>query len=159
MTEARLLVQEARMSEGEREAFLAAFAKEPARTQVGFAVLGGVFGEGIDLVGDRLIGVVVVGVGLPQISLERDLIADRFNAKGFIGYDYAYRFPGFNRVLQAAGRVIRSERDRGFVLLIDRRFNELRYRNLFPAHWSGAQWVKNEEATTVAIASFWKSAV
>jgi DNA excision repair protein ERCC-2 len=146
------------MTEQERQAFLNAFAKKPQRTQIGFAVLGGVFGEGIDLVGDRLIGVVIVGVGLPQISLERDLIAERFSAKGLVGYDYAYRFPGFNRVLQAAGRVIRSETDRGFVLLVDRRFTEARYRQNFPPHWRHAQWVKNEEAIGALIASFWKAA-
>lgn len=155
LTDARLLVQEAGMSEREREAFLKAFGKDPARAQIGFAVLGGVFGEGIDLVGDRLIGVVVVGVGLPQLSLERDLIADRFNAKQLIGYDYAYRFPGFNRVLQAAGRVIRSDSDRGFVLLVDRRFNESRYRQLFPPHWATAQWLKTSDAIGGTVAAFW----
>ena len=113
------------------------------------------FGEDIALVGDRLIGVVVVGVGLPQLSLERDLIAERFNAKQLIGYDYAYRFPGFNRVLQAAGRVIRSDTDRGFVLLIDRRFNESRYRQIFPAHWVNAQWLKTSDAIGGAVAAFW----
>ena len=123
------------MSEPEREAFLAAFAVEHGETLVGFAVMGGIFGEGIDLVGDRLIGAVIVGVGLPQLCVERDLIRDYFQEQTGAGFDYAYTFPGMNRVLQAIGRVIRSETDRGVVLLIDARFAEPRYRRLFPAWW------------------------
>ena len=130
-----ILVQRPGMSESERDAFLSAFETEPTRTQVGFAVLGGVFGEGVDLVGDRLIGAVIVGVGLPQLCAERDLIRDYFQEKTGTGFDYAYTFPGMNRVLQAIGRVIRSEVDRGAVLLVDTRYAELRYRQLFPAHW------------------------
>ncbi|HUS37642.1 MAG TPA: ATP-dependent DNA helicase, partial [Verrucomicrobiae bacterium] len=130
LTNARLLAQSPQMSEPDRETFLKSFAREPTETQIGFAVLGGIFGEGIDLVGDRLIGAIIVGVGLPQLCLERDLISERFAARQLDGYDFAYRFPGMNRVLQAAGRVIRTEKDRGFVLLIDRRFAESRYRQL-----------------------------
>jgi len=87
------------------------------------------------LTGERLIGVVIVGVGLPQLDAERDLIADYFQAHHGAGFDYAYTFPGMNRVLQAAGRVIRSDTDRGAVLLIDARFREGRYRRLFPPWW------------------------
>jgi DNA excision repair protein ERCC-2 len=134
-----ILVQRPGLDEAERGAFLAAFAAPPADTPagtlVGFAVLGGIFGEGIDLVGDRLIGAVVVGVGLPQLEVERDLIADYYQAATGAGFDYAYTFPGLNRVLQAVGRVIRSETDRGAVLLIDARFGEARYRRLLPAWW------------------------
>jgi len=130
-----VLVQRPGMTEPEREQFLAALAVEVGRTQVGFAVMGGIFGEGIDLVGERLIGAVIVGVGLPQLEAERDLIADYFSARQMNGFDYAYTFPGMNRVLQAIGRVIRSETDRGVVLLLDRRFGEARYRRLFPACW------------------------
>lgn len=155
LTEATLLAQAPQMSEPDREAFLKAFASEPANTQIGFAVLGGIFGEGIDLVGDRLIGAIIVGVGLPQLCLERDLISERFAARGLDGYDFAYRFPGMNRVLQAAGRVIRTEKDLGFILLLDRRFAETRYRNLFPAHWNAAHWVARKEAATAAIGAFW----
>ena len=97
--------------------------------------MGGIFGEGIDLVGERLIGAVVVGVGLPQLCPERDLMRDYFQHRMGAGFDYAYCFPGMNRVLQATGRVIRSETDRGVVLLIDTRFAESRYRKLFPAWW------------------------
>ena len=123
------------MCSSDLEQFLAAFAVEPGFTRAGFAVLGGIFGEGIDLVGERLIGAVIVGVGLPQLEAERDLIADYFSARQVSGFDYAYTFPGMNRVLQAIGRVIRSETDRGVVLLLDRRFGESRYRRLFPAGW------------------------
>jgi DNA excision repair protein ERCC-2 len=155
LTSATLVAQSPQMSETDREAFLKRFSSEPTETQIGFAVLGGIFGEGIDLVGDRLIGVIIVGVGLPQLCLERDLISQRFAARELDGYDYAYRFPGMNRVLQAAGRVIRTETDRGFVLLIDRRFAETRYRQLMPPHWSHGTWAYDERSVVEAIAKFW----
>lgn len=131
----RLLIQRPGMTDSERHTFLAAFTHEPSETQVGFAVMGGVFAEGIDLVGERLIGVAVIGVGLPQLCMERDLIRDYFQEKMGAGFDYAYRFPGMNRVLQAAGRVIRSESDRGAILLVDLRFGEPRYLRLLPRWW------------------------
>jgi DNA excision repair protein ERCC-2 len=106
-----ILEQHPRMTEPEREAFLAGFAAEGEKTLVAFAVLGGIFGEGIDLVGERLIGAVIVGVGFPQLSAQRDLIRDHFQERIGSGFDYAYTFPGMNRVLQAIGRVIRSEND------------------------------------------------
>jgi DNA excision repair protein ERCC-2 len=149
-------VQRAGMTEGEREEFLRAFAAEPTGTQVGFAVMGGVFGEGIDLTGDRLIGAIIVGVGLPQLCLDRDLIRDYFQEKVGRGFDYAYTFPGMNRVLQAVGRVIRSETDRGVVLLIDTRFGEARYRQMFPAWWQ-ARRVRNLAAVTESLRAFWES--
>jgi DNA excision repair protein ERCC-2 len=150
-----ILVQRAGMSEPEREAFLAAFAAEHGETLVGFAVMGGVFGEGIDLVGDRLIGAIIVGVGLPQLCVERDLIRDYFQEQTGAGFDYAYTFPGMNRVLQATGRVIRSETDRGVVLLIDARFKEQRYRRLFPAWWRPAR-VRNLGEIREALRQFWQ---
>lgn len=131
----RTHVQRSGMSESERAQFLEAFRPNNTETLVGFAVLGGIFGEGIDLVGDRLVGVAVVGVGLPQVSVERELIRHYYQEKLEAGFAYAYLFPGMNRVLQAAGRVIRSELDRGVVLLIDRRFREERYRQLLPSWW------------------------
>jgi len=150
-----VLVQRPGMSEPEREAFLAAFAAEHGQTLVGFAVMGGVFGEGIDLVGDRLIGAVIVGVGLPQLCVERDLIRDYFQQQIGTGFDYAYTFPGMNRVLQATGRVIRSERDRGVVLLIDARFREARYRRLFPSWWRSVP-VRNVGHIQEALRQFWE---
>jgi hypothetical protein len=144
-----VLVQRPGMTEPERDAFLAAFSVEQGETLAGFAVLGGIFGEGIDLVGERLIGAVIVGVGLPQLCVERDLIRDYFQQQNAAGFDYAYTFPGMNRVLQAIGRVIRSETDHGVVLLIDARFNELRYRRLFPAWWQSLG--TNDRATAARL--------
>jgi DNA excision repair protein ERCC-2 len=160
-----ILAQRTGMSEAERDAFLAAFAirpssetvaslQPPAETLVGFAVLGGIFGEGIDLAGDRLIGVVVVGVGLPQLCAERDLIHDYFQERKGAGFAYAYTFPGMNRVLQATGRVIRSESDRGVVLLIDARFGHSAYKGLFPGWWQ-ARRVRTHGQINDAVRSFW----
>ena len=133
--EIETLVQESGMAEREREAFLAAFDGDRKETLVGFAVMGGIFGEGVDLVGKRLIGVLVVSVGLPGICLERDLIRDHFNESQEPGFAFAYQYPGMNRVLQTAGRVIRSETDRGLVCLIDQRFAEPRYLQSLPPEW------------------------
>ncbi|WP_248928568.1 ATP-dependent DNA helicase [Paenibacillus hamazuiensis] len=130
-----ILVQTNTMSEEERERFLGEFRAGRARTLVGFAVLGGVFSEGIDLQGDRLTGVIIVGVGLPQIGLERDLMKNYYNGTGRDGFDYAYVFPGMNKVLQAGGRLIRSERDRGSLVLVDDRYLQPKYRQLLPEEW------------------------
>jgi DNA excision repair protein ERCC-2 len=142
------------MNEIDREAFLAAFHGEHGRTLVGFAVMGGIFGEGIDLVGDRLVGAVIVGVGLPQICLERDLIRNYFEERKGSGFEYAYVNPGLNRVLQAAGRVIRSETDRGIVLLIDSRFGQARYMELFPRWWNPIV-TRSEEVISEEVTKFW----
>ena len=148
------------MTEAAREAFLAQFSASNQETLVGLAVMGGIFGEGIDLVGERLIGAVVVGVGVPQVCLERDLIKDYFdsqNVSGFAkaGFAYAYQYPGFNRVLQATGRVIRTETDRGIIVLIDERFTQARYLRLFPTHWRGFQVVQNTSEIKDKLARFW----
>lgn len=158
LPEVQLLVQDQGMTEADRETFLAEFSTDNPETMIGFAVMGGIFGEGIDLVGERLIGAVVVGVGLPQLCLERDLIKryfDEYNANGFA---YAYQYPGFNRVLQAIGRVIRTENDRGVIVLIDERFTHTRYRRLFPAHWQGFQVVQNEDQIKDHLVRFWSRA-
>ena len=152
-----ILVQRPGMGESEREAFLAAFAADHGETLVGFAVMGGIFGEGIDLVGERLIGAIIVGVGLPQLCAERDLIRGYFQAQTGAGFDYAYTFPGMNRVLQAIGRVIRSETDRGAVLLIDTRFAEARYRRLYPGWWQPVR-LGNAREIREAAARFWEHA-
>jgi DNA excision repair protein ERCC-2 len=130
-----MLVQTPGMAEEQRSAFLKAFTAGHARPLVGFAVMGGIFGESIDLIGEQLSGAVMVGVGLPQICFERDLIRQHFDGTRGAGFDFAYRYPGINRVLQAAGRVIRSETDRGALLLIDRRFAEPAYKRLLPRTW------------------------
>jgi DNA excision repair protein ERCC-2 len=155
LPERQLLVQDRGMTESAREAFLAEFSAVNQETRVGLAVMGGVFGEGIDLVGDRLIGVVVVGVGVPQVGLERDLIKDYFDRQNGNGFAYAYQYPGFNRVLQATGRVIRTEADRGIIVLIDERFTHARYRDLFPTHWRGFQVVRNASEINGKLLRFW----
>lgn len=136
------IVQDPHMSEEEREAFLAAFQVGHEKSLVGFAVLGGIFSEGIDLKGDRLTGVVVVGVGLPQIGMERDLIKEHFNQTGRNGYNYAYVFPGMNKVLQAGGRLIRTEEDRGILVLVEDRFLTPVYQRLLPDEWKHYKIIK-----------------
>jgi DNA excision repair protein ERCC-2 len=131
----RVLVQQAQMSEDEREHFLAEFQPGTEKTLVGFAVMGGIFSEGIDLVGDRLTGVAVVGVGLPQLGPERNLIKAYMDNTGKNGYEYAYVFPGMNKVQQAGGRLIRSETDCGVLLLIDDRYLQPLYQRLLPEEW------------------------
>jgi Rad3-related DNA helicase len=121
---------------------------------VGFCVLGGVFSEGIDLTGDRLNGAVIVGVGLPKLSAERDIIKNYFSEKNNLGYEYAYMYPGMNKILQAAGRVIRTETDRGIVLLLDERFNYSYYKQLFPAHWNHFKTVRTPEQLKKIIEKF-----
>lgn len=143
------------MAEAEREAFLSQFSDNNQETLVGLAVMGGVFGEGIDLVGERLIGTVIVGVGIPQVCLERDLIKEYFDRQNSSGFAYAYQYPGFNRVLQATGRVIRTETDRGIIVLIDERFTHVRYRHLFPTHWRGFQVVQDIHKIKDKLTNFW----
>ncbi len=130
-----LYVQSSHMNDVEREDFLAQFKENPTHTHIGFCVLGGIYSEGIDLKYDRLIGVIIVGVGLPQLCLERTLIENHFNENGKNGYHYAYTYPGINKVFQASGRLIRTEEDSGVILLIDDRFNNALYRSLFPNEW------------------------
>ena len=151
-----LLIQDRAMSEAEREAFLARFSAANEDSLIGFAVMGGIFGEGIDLVGDRLIGAVVVGVGLPQLCLERDLIRDYFQNQRRQGFEYAYQYPGLNRVMQAAGRVIRTETDRGVIVLIDERFTHYRYKTLFPQEWRRFQTVQSRAGIEQALVRFWE---
>lgn len=155
LPERQLLVQDRGMTEAARDAFLDRFSAGNQETLVGLAVMGGIFGEGIDLVGERLIGAVVVGVGVPQVCLERDLIKEYFDRQSVSGFAYAYQYPGFNRVLQATGRVIRTEADRGVIVLIDERFTHTRYRQLFPAHWRGFQVVQNTSEIEDKMARFW----
>ena len=134
----RCISQHASMTELEREEFLEEFTEETKETLVGFCVMGGIFSEGIDLIGDRLIGAAVVGTGLPQVNCEREILKGYYDEKGEQGFDYAYRYPGMNKVLQAAGRVIRTKEDTGAILLMDERFLNRDYRNLFPREWNDA---------------------
>ncbi len=128
------------MSEESREIFLENFEEDRDRSLMGFCVLGGIFSEGIDLADDKLIGAVIVGTGLPQVCTERELLKKFFDEKGMRGFDYAYLYPGMNKVLQAAGRVIRTAEDKGVILLLDERFRDYRYRSIFPREWSAYGW-------------------
>ncbi len=150
-----VLIQQTGMDEAAREEFLSAFSEDREETLVGFCVLGGIFAEGINLAGERLIGSIIVGVGLPQISPLQDALRDYYEETLGAGFDYAYRFPGMNKVLQAAGRVIRTEHDRGMVLLIDSRYGQTAYRRLFPAHWAHLRRVRTAQEASEQLAAFW----
>lgn len=151
------LVQERQMEEADREAFLLRFDAGNPNTLVGFCVLGGIFSEGIDLSGDRLVGSIIVGVGLPKLSFRQNLIRDYFQNKNGDGYAYAYVYPGMNKVLQAAGRVIRSETDSGLVLLIDSRFHTEQYHMLYPDHWQGIEFINTTAQLERALALFYNN--
>ncbi|MFS1003776.1 ATP-dependent DNA helicase [Enterococcus casseliflavus] len=171
--EVEVLIQGTAMNEAEREAFLAQFQsfdsqqsslldksqdepKSQPKTLMAFCVLGGIFSEGIDLKGDRLIGAAVVGVGLPQINHEQELIREYYDEKKAAGFAYAYQLPGMNKVLQAAGRVIRDVSDRGVVLLLDQRFRTPRYQELFPLHWQHALQIRRPQELSKALTHFWQ---
>jgi len=156
-SDAAVKVQAPNMTETERENFIGHFSKKKSGSRLAFAVMGGIFGEGIDLTGDRLNGVAIVGVGLPAISWQRELIRDYFHLKTGLGYEYAYIYPGINRVLQAAGRVIRSEEDIGIILLVDDRFNTSPYRNLLPGEWQPAKALNPHEIREL-LTNFWQTA-
>lgn len=132
------LLQTSGMNERQREEFLDAFSgnRGQAESLIGFCVMGGIFSEGIDLDGEQLIGAIVVGTGIPQLSVERELLKKFYDRRGENGFDYAYRYPGMNKVLQSAGRVIRTAEDKGIIVLLDERFLHREYLNLFPAEWS-----------------------
>ncbi|MBQ9828537.1 MAG: ATP-dependent DNA helicase [Lachnospiraceae bacterium] len=152
-----LIVQRSDMTEGEKDEFLSRFRNDAASCSVGFCVLGGVFSEGIDLRHDSLIGAVIVGTGIPQISDETDLIKDWFEKNGLNGFDYAYRFPGMTKVLQAGGRVIRTKDDVGIIALLDERFNGPEYSGLFPREWSRRKRVNASDISDV-LKGFWGDA-
>lgn len=142
------------MNEEEREQFITEFCKEQPNGLVGLCVLGGIFSEGIDLKADRLIGALVIGTGLPQISNEKEILKSYYDEKGECGFDYAYRFPGMNKVLQAAGRVIRTSDDRGVILLLDSRFNSDDYKKLFPREWEKL-FICNVNNVSLCLKDFW----
>ncbi len=152
----RTVVQERHMTEGARRRYLAAFDAGDGTPLVAFAVSGGIFAEGIDLAGDRLIGAVVVGVGLPTPSPERDAVAAYYDERFDAGREFAYLYPGMNRVLQAAGRVIRRETDRGVILLIDDRLADPTYKRILPNHWRGLRYVGDRESLSAYFRAFWK---
>jgi Rad3-related DNA helicase len=177
-----VIVQSSSMSENEREEFLARFAAshdlpqideipefggmeieidaslddEPAKnTLIGFCVLGGIFSEGIDLKNDSLIGAIIIGTGLPMVCAERELMRHCYDDMGLDGFAYAYRFPGMNKVLQAAGRVIRTEEDCGVVALLDERFLGRDYMKLFPREWNDHTVCRADDVAE-SLESFWE---
>lgn len=151
--ELNVIIQENNMSEEEKEEFLDLFNNNK-ETHVGFCVLGGHFSEGIDLTEDKLIGVIVVGVGMPQINIERDIIKEQLNENNK-GFDYAYVYPGMTKVLQAVGRCIRTDKDRGVILLLDNRYSNYRYRSLFPQEWSPYVRIKKPNDIKGLCKVFW----
>lgn len=154
----RLICQTAGMKEAEREEFLKQFDQPHEDGMAGFCVMGGIFGEGIDLRGDCLIGAVIVGTGLPQVCREREILKQFYDRRGQDGFFYAYLCPGMNKVLQSAGRVIRTEEDRGVILLLDERFQSSRYRSMFPAEWEHLDYCTLRSVREKA-EHFWKRQV
>lgn len=151
----RIIVQNSNMSETDREEFLGEFAAADKKALVAFCVMGGIFSEGIDLVNDLLIGVIVVGTGLPQVCTEREILKQYFDRQYKNGFSYAYLYPGMNKVLQSAGRVIRSGEDRGIIMLLDERFLQQQYNRLFPKEWDDIE-VVNKNTVRGVINDFWK---
>ena len=150
------VVQKKGMTREEHEEFLDAFKNDENKMRIGFSVLGGSFSEGIDLPGNRLIGSIIVGVGLPGFSSERNIMRDYFENRYENGFDYAYTYPGMNNVLQAAGRVIRRKDDRGIVVLIDDRYATPIYKNLFPKHWNHLKYAGNPSSLAEITKKFWE---
>ena len=152
----RWQMQTKRMTEEEREEFLALFEEKREQSFVGLCVLGGIFSEGIDLKAERLEGTIIVGTGLPMVCSEQEILMQYFTDQGENGYDYAYQYPGMNKVLQAAGRVIRTDQDRGVILLLDDRFLRPEIQDLFPREWTEYGLVTRE---TVGgwLKHFWES--
>lgn len=150
-----VLLQKPGMGEEEREAFLESFEKEQHGSMIGFSVLGGIFSEGIDLSQERLIGAIVVGTGLPQVCPEREILRRYFDSHRLPGFDYAYLYPGMNKVLQAAGRVIRTDEDEGMILLLDERFQSRQYADVFPREWKQREYC-TLETVGEHIRKFWQ---
>lgn len=142
------------MTEEDREAFLQSFEEERDCSMAALCVMGGIFSEGIDLKEDRLIGAVIIGTGLPQVNTEQEILKEYFDEQGEHGFDYAYQYPGMNKVMQAAGRVIRTIRDRGIIALLDDRFLRPEYVALFPREW-GTYTVVNRYNVDQAVRAFW----
>lgn len=152
----RTLVQTQSMTARERAEFIDRFKEKSDSYLVGFCVMGGIYSEGIDLAGESLIGAVVVGIGMPALSYEREAMAEYFEGKYESGKQYAYIYPGMNRVFQAAGRVIRREDDRGVIVLIDDRFDDPIYKKSIPDLWRGMAYIGSAGELKERIAEFWR---
>ena len=153
--EADCMMQSGNMNEADREEFIQEFSNPRGKSLAAFCVLGGIFSEGIDLKEDLLIGVLIVGTGLPQICNQREILKEYYQEENGQGFDYAYQYPGMNKVLQAAGRVIRTASDRGIIGLLDDRFLRSDYRQLFPREWSRYE-VHTLDSLPEALETFWK---
>ena len=155
--EIETVLQEKGMSIGARNRFLARFTDKSKEALLGFCVLGGSFSEGVDMQGESLIGAIVVGVGFPSISSELNLAKEYFDRTRESGMEYAYIYPGMNKVMQAVGRVIRSEQDRGIAVIIDDRFSHPPYTTLIPGHWQGIRYTSNLKSLLSVLRDFWKN--
>ena len=156
-TSIRCICQTSGMTEEEREAFLHEFEQKRKEDEglLGFCVMGGIFGEGIDLKEDSLIGAIIVGTGIPQICREREILKQYYDGRNEDGFAYAYRYPGMNKVLQSAGRVIRTAQDRGVVLLLDERFAKSEYRKMFPREWEEYEYCSRSNVAD-KLGRFWE---
>jgi len=147
-----VILQERGSSESDRNGFLHAFKGD--KPVLAFSIIGGIYGEGVDYTGKQLVGAIVIGTGLPSMSITQKLIEQDFHTQGLNGFDYASRYPGFTRVLQTAGRVIRSQSDVGTVVLVEQRLQQAFYRNLFPKHWQ-PEFCNNSAQLSASLESFW----
>lgn len=152
----KVISQTPDMTRAEKEEFLAEFSKEDKSYLIAFCVMGGIYSEGIDLAGDSLIGAVVVGIGMPGLSYEREAISAYYDEKYEEGKQFAYIYPGMNRVLQAAGRVIRREDDRGVIVLIDDRFDDPIYKKIIPKLWNNMKFISDPKELRGELDEFWK---
>ena len=153
--EYEIFCQTGSMKEKEKEEFLATFEVDRDKSLIGFCVLGGIFSEGIDLKNERLIGSIIIGTGLPMVCSEREILKNYYDENNRNGFDYAYRYPGMNKVLQAAGRVIRTDEDYGVISLLDERFLRRDYRQLFPREWNDVKVIDSKNAGEI-VRHFWK---
>ena len=151
-----IILQKRNMTMRQKEEFIDSFKDDKGVLRIGFSVLGGSFSEGVDLPGSRLIGTIIFGVGLPGLSNEKNIIRDYYEVRNGSGYDYAYTYPGMNNVLQAAGRVIRRAEDKGVVVLVDDRYGDPKYTNLFPEHWKGVKYAGNVNSLAEIVRRFWR---
>jgi Rad3-related DNA helicase len=153
----RVISQRPDMTAKEKTEFLDEFKKDDQNYLIAFCVMGGIYSEGIDLAGDSLIGAVIVGIGMPALSYEREAMAEYYQEKYEEGKQYAYIYPGMNRVFQAAGRVIRREDDRGVIVLIDDRFDDPLYKKSLPKLWEGVRFIGSARDLKTELEEFWRA--
>jgi Rad3-related DNA helicase len=151
-----VIMQKPGMSRREQERFISVFRERKHPRVIGFCVLGGLFSEGMDLAGESLIGTILVGLGIPQLSPERNLLAAYYEERTERGQEYAYLCPGIHKLLQAAGRVIRSESDRGVIVLVDDRLGEPYMKKLFPPHWRHMKYTGDVDSLRSILENFWE---